>query len=212
MKIIKNTNRLIIVFLLFSFLIISCNNRKIYIMTFNGANNKLLKNYILYKKYHCKLTEGANYIVLDTINEEMLIEIMEMLHLKIDIIRNNIANVNSTRTFNGGSFTRQYLDVTAENGMEITEDTATKKRMVWDPTHPDAIRTGELTGYVETPNVDIMLEYYDLYPTVQLYNSMVDYIKNNYTNIIIDKITILSLEEMSHNLTIENIMEIQLKK
>jgi flagellar basal-body rod protein FlgC len=181
-------------------------------MTFDQNNKELLKNYILFRGYPCKLNEEANYITLDKINEEMLLGIIQMLYFKIAIIKDNIANVNTTRTANGGSYTRKYLSMTIENGIEIIEDTNIEKRIIWEPAHPDAKNSGKLTGYVEMPNVDIYSEYNDLYPAIQLYNSIVDFIKNNHKNIMIEKIDILSKEETEHNLRIERILEIQLKE
>ena len=35
-------------------------------------------------------------------------------------------------------------------------------RLVYDPTHPDAIKTGPKAGYVEMPNVNIVTEMVDL--------------------------------------------------
>jgi flagellar basal-body rod protein FlgC len=208
----KRTGKFVIIVFAILFLVLSCNNKNKYIMTFDQNNKELLKNYILFRDYPCKLNEEANYITLDKINKEMLIGIIQMLYLKIDIIKDNIANVNTTRTANGDSYTRKYLSITIENGIEIIEDTNIEKRIIWDPTHPDAILTGKLTGYVEMPNVDIFIEYCDLYHTIQLYNSIVDFIKNNYKNIMIEKINILSQEEIVHNLKIERILELQLKE
>ena len=205
-------NKKITITILLSFFLImvSCNTNprfasvsttefsKVYIFIFDGHLREQFKNYILFRNYPVNVTDNETHLVLDGLNKEILIRIIEVLNLRIDIIRNNIVNVNTTRTTGGGAFIRTYMAITAENGIEILRDTNTKRRLVYDPTHPDAIQTGLRTGYVEMSNVDIFREFLDLYETVQLYNSIVDFIRNTHKNIIIERIPILSLEEFEH--------------
>jgi flagellar basal-body rod protein FlgC len=188
----------------------SCNNDAYYIIVFDENNKNLLKNFIVYKKFDTELVEGGNYVRLDSINEEMVMEIVGILHLKIDVIWNNIANANTTRTAEGGAFTRRYLEVTEENGIQIQIDTR-RKPIMYDPTHLDAIKTGEMTGYVELSNVDIITEYADLTAAINLYNSIVDFAKNHYDNIMVEKIEELTFEEFKHNRAVEKIMNLQLR-
>lgn len=91
---------------------------------------------------------------------------------RLDVIGNNIANVDTTRTTEGGPFRRsrvifrprvdqpywrgpylpRYLDNGVGRGVSIVsveKDYDTKSRMVYDPTHPDAVKTGRWAGYVE---------------------------------------------------------------
>jgi flagellar basal-body rod protein FlgC len=53
---------------------------------------------------------------------------------------------------------------------EIQKDT-TPNRLVYDPTHPDAIKTGPQAGYVEMPNVDIVTEMVDMIAASRAYEA-----------------------------------------
>ena len=54
--------------------------------------------------------------------------------------------------------------------LEITKDTS-EGRLVYDPTHPDAILTGPRAGYVEYPNVNIVNEMVDLIAASRAYEA-----------------------------------------
>ncbi|MDA8425815.1 MAG: flagellar basal body rod protein FlgC [Treponema sp.] len=113
--------------------------------------------------------------------------------LRSDVIANNIANVSTTRTPEGGPFQRSrvilaprvdqpfyrtpfvpgQLDDGAGRGVrvvEIEKDTS-PPRLVYDPTHPDAIKTGPKAGYVEMPNVNIVTEMVDLIAASRAYEA-----------------------------------------
>jgi flagellar basal body rod protein FlgC len=191
--------------------ITSCqNNKGIYILS-NGTQKELLKNYISIKNHDVEVLDNDAYLTLNKINEKVLIDIILILQLKIELLKDNIVNVNTTRTVEGGPFLRNYLKITTENGIEIVKDTESPIRLIYDPTHPDAIREGEKKGYVEFPNVDITTEYHDLIETVQLYNGIVDFTKKNYKQIIIEKINIMTVEEMQHDVKIEKMLELLLR-
>ncbi|AWG42683.1 flagellar basal body rod protein FlgC [Candidatus Borreliella tachyglossi] len=104
--------------------------------------------------------------------------------LRIDVISNNIANVETTRTADGGPYRRQriifsprvrnpywrgpfipgYLDNGIGQGVRVAgiEKDKAPLRLKYDPTHPDAIRSGEREGYVELPNVNLVEEMVDM--------------------------------------------------
>jgi flagellar basal body rod protein FlgC len=65
-------------------------------------------------------------------------------------------NAQTTKTAEGGPYQRKYLDVT--DGQAEIHEKNTGNRFVYDPIHPDAITRGDYRGYVEMPNVDIVLE------------------------------------------------------
>jgi flagellar basal-body rod protein FlgC len=54
---------------------------------------------------------------------------------------------------------------------EIQKDYAAKNRLRWDPTHPDAIKSGPREGYVELPNVDVVTEMVDLISASRSYEA-----------------------------------------
>ncbi len=114
--------------------------------------------------------------------------------LRLDVIADNIANVNTTRTTEGGPFRRSrvifasrveqpywrspflpgYLQDAVGQGVRVKsveKDYATDTRLVYDPTHPDAIKTGPKTGYVEYPNVNIVNEMVDMIEANRAYEA-----------------------------------------
>lgn len=115
---------------------------------------------------------------------------------RLDVISNNIANANTTRTTEGGAFRRsraifrprvsqpywrspflpKYLDNGIGRGVRVTEvekDYDADLRLVYDPTHPDAIKTGPRQGYVEFPNVNIVEEMVDMISATRSYEANV---------------------------------------
>lgn len=115
---------------------------------------------------------------------------------RMDVIANNLANVNTTRTTEGGPFRRsravfrprveqpywkspflpEHLQNKIGKGVRITEiekDMDSKPRLVYDPTHPDAIKTGPREGYVEYPNVSTVDEMVDMISASRSYEANV---------------------------------------
>jgi flagellar basal-body rod protein FlgC len=207
----KGILKILLIFVEMLFIASCQGNEAVHIITFNEDQKELLENYILIKNYNIEIIDNENYLTLSKVDEKILIDILNILYIKIEIIKNNIVNVNTTRTTGGGPFKRKYLKITAEKGVEIIEDTENDIRLVYDLTHPDSMREGDHIGFVQFPNVDINTEYYDLVETIQLYNGFIDYIKNNYKHIIVDKINIMSIEEIEHNSKIEKILNLILK-
>ena len=105
---------------------------------------------------------------------------MSAERLRLDVISENIANANTTRTKEGGPYVRknvifmekvstadsfgEVLNRTISgigNGVKvtaITKDTDTDMNLVYEPSHPDA----DENGYVLYPNVNIVTEMTDL--------------------------------------------------
>jgi flagellar basal-body rod protein FlgC len=114
--------------------------------------------------------------------------------VRLDVIADNMANVNTTRTNEGGPFRRSrvvmrprvdspywrspFLPESMDNGIgcgvrvsEIQKDFSTENPLRWDPTHPDAIKSGPRQGYVELPNVDIVTEMVDMISASRSYEA-----------------------------------------
>lgn len=116
-------------------------------------------------------------------------------HLRLDVISENITNINTTRTEDGGPYRRKVVVFQAQNAtrdafrvamdrargmvsnagfatsggvrvVEIAEDPSDFK-LKYDPTDPDA--NGE--GYVELPNVDLVKEITDAMAASQAYSA-----------------------------------------
>ncbi|THB62595.1 MAG: flagellar basal body rod protein FlgC, partial [Spirochaetaceae bacterium] len=71
-----------------------------------------------------------------------------------------------------------FLPKAMDNGVgkgvrvvEIEKDTSSPPRLVYDPTHPDAIKSGPREGYVEMPNVNIVEEMVDMIAASRSYDA-----------------------------------------
>lgn len=99
--------------------------------------------------------------------------------LRMDVISSNVANMKTTRTEDGGAY-RRKVPVFEENydeklgmlGVKSTsiEEDKSPLRKLYEPNHPDA----DEQGYVEYPNVDILVEMSDLITASRSYESNVD--------------------------------------
>ena len=119
---------------------------------------------------------------------------MSAQRTRADVISDNMANVSTTRTTEGGPFRRSrvvmrprvqspywrspFLPESLDNGVgagvriaEIQKDYKTENKLVYDPTHPDAIKSGPREGYVEMPNVDVVSEMVDLIAAQRAYEA-----------------------------------------
>jgi flagellar basal-body rod protein FlgC len=113
--------------------------------------------------------------------------------LRMDVISNNIANVNTTRTADGGPYRRQLVvyeprsgadsfaavlsnQLEQGNGVRVTGIIKDQSpfRLVYDPSHPDANRN----GYVEMPNVNVVTEMVDMITASRSYEANVTVINS----------------------------------
>ncbi|MDY5576914.1 MAG: flagellar basal body rod protein FlgC [Lachnospiraceae bacterium] len=119
---------------------------------------------------------------------------MTAQRLRTDIISENIANVNTTRTAEGGTYRRKTVVFTEKNSnsfnnlllsnmgvqgsgisgtgvkvSRIVEDYETEMNMVYDPSHPDA----DENGYVTYPNVNVVTEMTNLIDASRSYEANV---------------------------------------
>ncbi len=105
---------------------------------------------------------------------------MTAQRLRIDVISENIANADTTRTKTGGAYVRKNVVLTEKitpthsfgevlnrtiggvstgvKATAIVNDTDTDMNLVYDPSHPDA----DENGYVTYPNVNVVTEMTDL--------------------------------------------------
>ena len=113
--------------------------------------------------------------------------------LRMDVVANNLANVNTTRTPGGGPFRRQQVAIapagttfaqtlaglsgedseegTVTGGVQVTgivPDNRPFKR-VYQPGHPDA----DAQGYVSLPNIDTVTEMVDMMGATRAYEANV---------------------------------------
>lgn len=114
---------------------------------------------------------------------------------RMDIISENLANIDATRTANGGPYRRKMVVFTSTNtsdslfnkmlysnikdknsssevrGVEVSQivEDESPFKLSYDPTHPDANED----GYVELPNVDSLKETVDMMEAVRSYQANV---------------------------------------
>ena len=109
---------------------------------------------------------------------------------RMDVISENVANANTTRTSDGTPYRRKVVTFaqTGDNtqfskvlnkamahgysgqGVKVVgvfEDNETDERLVYDPSHPDA----DENGYVTYPNVNIVSEMTDLIDASRAYEA-----------------------------------------
>jgi flagellar basal-body rod protein FlgC len=113
--------------------------------------------------------------------------------LRLDLISNNIANAQTTRTDTGGPYKRQDVVFSAQGSQPglpefiaarlgnsipgnqnkggvqvatITQDQTTGEK-VYDPSHPDA----DENGYVTYPNVDLVVEMTNMLSATRSYEA-----------------------------------------
>ncbi len=107
--------------------------------------------------------------------------------VRMDVIAENLANINTTRTAEGEPYRRRYVvmqqreDQTFSgmlerakaksngNGVRVTEirEDESPFKLDYDPDHPDANEE----GYVQMPNVDLVVEMVDMMAATRSYEA-----------------------------------------
>ncbi len=110
---------------------------------------------------------------------QIAVQGMKAQRTRINVIANNIANVTTTRTDEGGAFRRQMAIFRGEEvnplinprkmGVRVTDIVPDQSplRRVYEPNHPDA----DEEGYVSYPNVNIHVEMSDLVSAQRAYDA-----------------------------------------
>lgn len=123
--------------------------------------------------------------------------------LRMDVISNNIANVNTTRTTEGGPFKRSRVVLRPKNdslnfksmilpnalrnpvgeGVKVSKIQKDMKqgKLKYDPTHPDAYKFGPNKGYVEMPNVNVVTEMVDMITASRAYEANITIMNSSKT-------------------------------
>jgi len=107
--------------------------------------------------------------------------------LRMDVISENIANIDTTRTENGGPYRRKMVVLSSTSdfknllvqnlndyeagGVEVTDiiEDQSEFKLVYNPEHPDA----DENGYVSMPNVDSLKETVDMMEAYRAYQANV---------------------------------------
>jgi flagellar basal-body rod protein FlgC len=113
--------------------------------------------------------------------------------LRMDVVANNLANVNTTRTPGGGPFRREQVAFapatasfgetlagldgesdssgTVQGGVQVSGIVPDSRpfRRIYQPGHPDA----DKQGYVSLPNIDTVTEMVDMMSATRAYEANV---------------------------------------
>lgn len=100
---------------------------------------------------------------------------LEAQKIRLNTIASNIANINSTKTPQGGPYRRKdvlfitYIYDQISQGVDVLKIVEDQRpfRVVYDPTHPDA----DQNGYVAYPNVNPMEEMINLISASRAYEA-----------------------------------------
>lgn len=102
--------------------------------------------------------------------------------MAMDVTANNVANIDTTRTAQGGPYRREEVvftpiatDPTQTGGMtaqgvqvaQVRQDTAATPRLVYNPSSPDA----NAQGYVAYPNINIVQEMTNMMAATRAYQA-----------------------------------------
>ena len=107
--------------------------------------------------------------------------------VRMDVIAENLANINTTRTAEGAPYRRRYVVMQQRedqtfagmldrakaksngSGVRVTEIRQDESpfKLDYDPDHPDANEE----GYVQMPNVDLVVEMVDMMAATRSYEA-----------------------------------------
>lgn len=102
---------------------------------------------------------------------------------RLDVIAGNIANAQTTRQEDGtiAPYRRRFVTLMSGDGqggagvhVDAVEHDPSPFRLKYDPGHPDRIRSGSATGYVQLPNVNTTLEYVDALEASRAYEANIN--------------------------------------
>lgn len=100
---------------------------------------------------------------------------LEAQKVRLNVIASNVANVNSTKTAEGGPYKRKdvvfqsFLYDESSVGVDIPRVVEDQRppRMVYDPSHPDA----DASGYVSLPNINVIEEMVNMLAASRAYEA-----------------------------------------
>jgi flagellar basal-body rod protein FlgC len=108
---------------------------------------------------------------------------MSAQRTRMNVVSSNLANINTTRTPEGGPYKRKDVilsavpvqdsfgkvleeNISAPKVVAITNDQSEPQK-IYDPSHPDA----DPSGYVSMPNVNLMKEMVDMLSATRAYEA-----------------------------------------
>lgn len=121
---------------------------------------------------------------------------LEAQKIRLNIIASNLANINSTKTPEGGPYRRKdvifitYVYDEISHGVDVYKIVEDQRppRVVYEPAHPDADRD----GYVKYPNVNPMEEMINLISASRAYEANL-IMMNSYKDMFIRTLDLLKV-------------------
>ena len=172
-------------------ILISCNKE---IENYGFPKNSEIKQDI-YSKYlienNIPIISDEKIEIFGKVTDENIIGFIELLLLKMDIVKNNIKNANNTKRTNSGIIF-QSKTIVIVSGKPIIELEKFQSSFVYEPLHEDSIKEGTHMGYVEYPNVSIISEIIDLINANYILEIFVEKINENGKKIPINYHKILN--------------------
>jgi flagellar basal-body rod protein FlgC len=169
-------------------------NDYIYIIP-GDSGQKLVSQYLTAENIPITDEQAVLKIEKNSRNLKALMGLLSVLQKQLDVTINNINNINTTKTADGSYFRRHSLKISEQGKIDILTDDVSQPRLVYDPAHPDAIKTGIKKGYVEYPNIDRKKEFYEYSCYISLYNSIVEVLRKNNIYIIYTKMKLWDFKE-----------------
>ncbi len=119
---------------------------------------------------------------------------LEAQKIRLNVIASNLANINSTRTPEGGPYKRKdvvfitYIYDKISQGVDVQKIIEDERppRIVYDPSHPDA----DPNGYVRYPNVNPMEEMINMISASRAYEANLTMI-NSYKEMFLRTLDLL---------------------
>jgi len=109
--------------------------------------------------------ERGALTVIETNRREDLIRLLATLladeQKRLDVISNNIANAETTRTADGTPYLRKEVVCGPDGFIHSVREVEGEFNWVYQPGHPDAMKEGPRAGYVAKPNVVLLREQTD---------------------------------------------------
>lgn len=119
---------------------------------------------------------------------------LEAQKIRLNVIASNLANINSTRTPEGGPYRRRdvlfqtYIYDNLAHGVDVVRVVEDERppRIAYEPSHPDA----DKNGYVRYPNINPMEEMINLISASRAYEANLTMI-NSYKEIFLRTLDLL---------------------
>ncbi|EQA70667.1 hypothetical protein [Leptospira noguchii] len=124
---------------------------------------------------------GTNSAILFTNNIYNIHKLEYFLIIQMVRIEQNYKNLLNVNTI---SYKKRTIQLQEDGSYLISENP--NQRYLFEPTHPDSIRTGNAKGYITYPDINVSEELYNLKSNILLYNLIASLISKE-NNISIPK-------------------------